>query len=991
LCVSLVLTKSKGQCQVMFENYTIEQGLSQNSVYSIVQTNDGILWLGTHYGLNSYDGVRFKMHRPYTNDNVHRSPVIKSICKFSERHLLVGTEKELLLFDVMLGKFQPAERILEGLRLPYKVNISRLLIDNIGNIWILTENQGLYQYNFKVKKSLQHFNDHNRLDIKSVSTSNGSGTIVLTSSEIFIFQENRFHLLSLEYPNKNPTRKYTTHTTSGDTALIVDSKNYIHLIKINKYNKKLKILQSLKTISKSNYTSILLSKNNEIWLGTRDNGVHLIDLNKAYINNTDQHFHKNYLTSNFILSIFEDQKKNIWLGQSGSGLSKKLRTNGQFNLIKSTEINSDHMIFNVMQSQNGNLYMGTLTGGLLEFNPRRNSYIYHYNPKLPLETRNIYDIEEDKKGTLWLATWGGLCSFNPKDGNTKLYTSNEAISTQKLYSCHIYKDQIIVSGEYGLARYNMTSKKWSTLNDQHNYLDKNELVVKHMASLDARKIGLATSTKNFVVYDVIEGSFHEFKDLQSISGSVRHFYQVNDNVYLATDNGLTEFDIKQTKILKVWDKNSGLSDDFIYSTLVDSIGNIWCAHNRGLSKISPSISKIFNYTRFDGLQDYEYNTASCYKSKTGLLYFGGVNGVNQVQSKNLQPDLSNHTPIITDIKINNIALQSDTTYSYKSKLNLDHTQNSISFQFISPNNLQNQELKYQYMLVGVDHEWKDANPNNFVNFTMLNPGKYEFKCRSILNEKSIMLSKPLHIHIITPIWLSKTLHYSIIILLALALYLYSINLKRKSKTNFENRLKMANLELETLLSNMNSHFIFNNLNNIIQMIIFNENSSAVKYLSKFATILRTRIEKSKLILSSLQEELETVNQYVEMEKTRIIDLKSELYIENGLNAKLIKVPPFIIEPLVEEIIWESLSHLKEPKVVIVKVYKLKDKVICELTSNGFIERGQSEAYGKDREFKRQISERVRLFNYKYKTSFELSIESIEIGNNRNNTIIKLLI
>lgn len=143
--------------------------------------------------------------------------------------------------------------------------------------------------------------------------------------------------------------------------------------------------------------------------------------------------------------------------------------------------------------------------------------------------------------------------------------------------------------------------------------------------------------------------------------------------------------------------------------------------------------------------------------------------------------------------------------------------------------------------------------------------------------------------------------------------------------------QLAEMKVSSLQSQMNPHFIFNSLNSIKLYIIKNDKENAVYYLNKFSKLIRKILAASREREVSLQEELETVNLYANIENIRFKnEIDFQLNIDKKLNLSTLKIPPLILQPFIENAIWHGLSSKKGVKKLTVNVLK-KEENFIEIT------------------------------------------------------------
>ena len=151
-------------------------------------------------------------------------------------------------------------------------------------------------------------------------------------------------------------------------------------------------------------------------------------------------------------------------------------------------------------------------------------------------------------------------------------------------------------------------------------------------------------------------------------------------IYVGTIVGLYIYDAN-LKFIKYLNNGNGLADNFIYGVLEDNYKNIWFSHNKGLSVYNPTSEKLKHYSVKDGLQSNEFNTGAYYKDENGLLYFGGVNGINVIDTKNIIENKNAPQIAINEILLGDVPYKTDTTYNEIKSLKLSYLDNTLSFDF----------------------------------------------------------------------------------------------------------------------------------------------------------------------------------------------------------------------------------------------------------------------------------------------------------------------
>jgi ligand-binding sensor domain-containing protein/putative methionine-R-sulfoxide reductase with GAF domain len=211
-----------------------------------------------------------------------------------------------------------------------------------------------------------------------------------------------------------------------------------------------------------------------------------------------------------------------------------------------------------------------------------------------------------------------------------------------------------------------------------------------------------------------------------------------------------------------------------------------------------------------------------------------------------------------------------------------------------------------------------------------------------------------------------------------------IRLHEEEILNVKNRL--AEEKLTALRSQMNPHFIFNSLNSIQQYILNGEIDNANKYLSKFSKLIRLVLQYSEYNFISLDEEINMLELYLSVEKTRFGNsFEYKILIEDDLDTEEIKIPNLMIQPFVENAIWHGLMHkTSERKIDIIFHLKNDNSIVCVVTDNGIGRRKAEEikntrSLGPNHESKGMELVRDKIDVLKQQFESEVSIEVYDIN------------
>jgi ligand-binding sensor domain-containing protein/anti-sigma regulatory factor (Ser/Thr protein kinase) len=273
-------------------------------------------------------------------------------------------------------------------------------------------------------------------------------------------------------------------------------------------------------------------------------------------------------------------------------------------------------------------------------------------------------------------------------------------------------------------------------------------------------------------------------------------------------------------------------------------------------------------------------------------------------------------------------------------LDLKHNENFVSFSFSAISYTLPEGNLFQYRLTGFDPDWINAGDRRFANYTNIPSGDYIFELQVANNEgnwNTEVYTVPMTIA--SPWW--ATWWFRILALCALVTagvlaYRFRIAQIRKEarlKTEFDR--KIGDVELSALRAQMNPHFIFNCLNSIENYILKNESVKAAEYINDFARLIRLILQNSRSEYVPLKDEVEAIELYLQMESLRFDDKFSyRIDVSSGVETTEIDVPPMLIQPFIENAIWHGLIPKKAPGKITVEISQVNGELICTIEDDG---------------------------------------------------------
>jgi len=198
--------------------------------------------------------------------------------------------------------------------------------------------------------------------------------------------------------------------------------------------------------------------------------------------------------------------------------------------------------------------------------------------------------------------------------------------------------------------------------------------------------------------------------------------------------GLNRFD-RPSGTFKHYTEKDGLSNNSVYGMLEDDDGNLWLSTNYGLSKFNPKTETFKNYSREDGLQNNEFNGGSFFKSKSGEMFFGGIDGLNSFYPEEIKDNPYIPAVVVTAFLTLNEKVELDRPISEMEELIISHKDYVFSFEFAALDFTTPVKNMYAYKMEGLDEDWIfTGSEKRFATYTTLAPGKYTFRVKGSNND-----------------------------------------------------------------------------------------------------------------------------------------------------------------------------------------------------------------------------------------------------------------
>lgn len=723
-------------------------GLRSQKAYSILEDENGAIWIGTRAGVNRYNGRTLK------------------------NYTLTGDK---YTFEDMAG----AGRIV------------RLYLNN-GNLYAYDTSGKIYLYS----------NIFDRFDviIKLADHTNGDALnkFIKTPDGLELFAMND----GLYMRRGQESVKPIIPNISVNELLLADDKVFVGTVSGLKILNKDRTISDVNSLRGLNIISICHDvRNNRIYAGTFDRGLWMLDLSNL---KSSQIHPESELLSKPIRSVIELTSDYMAVGVDGNGVLSLNKNDNRLNILVNTDINPDFAfvgngIYALNTDSNGNLWIGTYTGGVTMVNFSSfpiQLLISRKNGDNSLANNNVNAVIENSDGSIWYATDRGISISYTGNASWKHVLGNEIIVTM----CRASNGDVLAGcygeGLYLLDKSGNIKKHWTQRNgtlpfdyiftvkvdsqgniwigSPHGALTMIESDSQKMRQFQIDKILSINILENdkvcvgtvdgFYMVDRQKDSFNWYANHREHDGQDINSYIIptlfnrDSTVWLGTEGGgLMLYDIPARRIVRKYKDTDGLPSNDIYSLQKDASGRLWVGTGNGIAVVDDTIVSNFNY--ISGVAS-EYNKLASTQLASGDLIFGGTAGAIRFSPERISAIDYSATLRITGFYIEEITDEQNMELMPSVKKMIDdghiilaYNHNSFQLSYEAINIQFRDDISYRHILEGYDKEWSNTSFDETARFRNLPSGNYSLKIQALSKSDGRVLdTKTIRISVKKPWW-----------------------------------------------------------------------------------------------------------------------------------------------------------------------------------------------------------------------------------------------
>ena len=906
-----------------FQHLNNQNGLPQSQAYTVCFDTLQNSWIGTQGGgIAIYDGEEISYLTK--QDSLVSNRIFK--IKRLDNKLYIGCKGGISVAD-------ENKEIIKN----YYFDTSTVIVQDIvlfkNRIRVATNN-GLYHLENNKLVRDSHFKSEN---IQSLFIEDHDKLWLCTTSGIIQFDNpinkiNRARGLRNDFVTKiSPFNKGWLIATYGGGLWFYNKANKVF------------IPEAFKAIS-STIVLDVLNTNDELWIATMNNGIYIFNRQDQTLENITV---ENGLANNNVRCIVKDAWGNKWIGTSGGGVS--IFNNSSFLAYnKSNGLNSNY-IFAVLNDSRKNLWVATQGLGVMRINDTSRIL---FDEEYGFESVKTKVIFEDSRQNIWLGTEGrgvGVILASSEKGAKKdtvlHYYANSGLANNwvKSFTEDQRRNRIYIGTANGIYRASVSFKEGGGVVFRKLKLENSPKRVNRLVwNKASQRLYFAADEGAGYIKDKTVHYFDHQYQYRSIADfdSIVWFGSVDQGV-LKVMNTSDSFTGSWLNV------SNGLESNMVYQLTAD-FPFLWIGTEKGLSRYNFQTKEYTEFGYEEGFEGVETNINASHKDRFGNLWFGTTNGLFLYNTANSEAKGRQKPPYfrIEDIQIFYQSI-TETKYgnAYKNDSNivLPHSSNHIGFKMKAIHYTYQNKVKFRWKLVGAENDWGPALENDLATYSNLLPGDYAFLVKASIDDSWDLSPIRFEFTIEAPYWERtwfKASYYSAgALIIGLIIFLIFRRNKRRNQRiidEIEIEKSMLELEQKALRLQMNPHFIFNVLNSIHNLIILNDSGKARYALAKFSKLMRQVLENSREKLISIDDELETIQNYVQLEKlTADSDFDLELEVDDNIDTNEALLPPLMIQPFIENAIIHGFKSLDRKGMINLKFYlEGETRLVCEIIDNG---------------------------------------------------------
>jgi diguanylate cyclase (GGDEF)-like protein len=757
-----------------FTGLSLERGLSQSFVTSILQDETGFMWFGTEDGLNRYDGYDFTVYKydPQDRSSLSHS-FVHTLYQDHAGFLWIGTDRGLNRWDPTTDAFERFQHDPSDLASLSNDRVQTIFEDSDRQLWVGTHG-GLNLFDRSSKRFTRYIHSPDNPTSLSadgvwcvyedreknlwVGTSGGGLNRLDRMTGFFVqYRRDPRDPASLSHDDVRALHEDENGTIwvgtygGGLSLLDRDRGRFLHLRRDP---------AKASSLSDDRVNVILEDEAGALWVGTESGLDQWRKASRDFVHHRHDPSDFASLSNDLVRSLYQDRGGVLWVGTRVGGVNKRNASSAAFSHYEhdpeSPSSLSSPVVTSFHEDRDGTLWVGTFGGGLNHFDPETGRFEQiRHDPADPssLASDRVMALLVDAAGSIWVGTMDAGLDRLARGRDAFHHYSHDpddetALGEKGVTSLFEDSDGSIWVGTFGGGLHRFSAGSDGFVRFKHDPSTSTSLSSDFVTAIhedDNGWLWVGTEGGGLNRCDRSMGTCVHFRHDPADAGSlsmdvVWSIYQDRAGVlWIGTQGGglnrVTRSGDEPRKVrFDSYTERDGLANNFVYGIVEDGRGRLWLSTNRGLSRFDPLSESFKNFDTSHGLQSNEFNFGAYYETSSGELLFGGINGFNLFDPGEV-PENGHVPPIVLTrvLKLDKPAPLSQAVWQTR-ELRLDYDDYVASFEFAALDYTSPEANRYAYKLDGFNRDWIDLGEFRRVSFTNLDPGHYVLRVKGANNE-----------------------------------------------------------------------------------------------------------------------------------------------------------------------------------------------------------------------------------------------------------------